>query len=175
MISLLYGIGFFVLYGATAVLYLRRKRSGPRLRMLAGFAGLWLGLFGVILRAFPEWCVWNRLDPRTILGVPLPGSALLLYGMLTLWLMVVWNMAEYESPSMEIMRRIDRHPKAEMSREDLLREMTDDALVGIRLRELAESGYVTFDGVRYGLSPAGRWVARIFSLYRRCLGRGWGG
>jgi hypothetical protein len=138
--------------------------------LAVGGLALYSGLIFIAAR-------WTRLEAQThaLFGARWPWSSGLLYVLLCFVYFAEFTLVLHESPSLKILRHIRSHAEGETTERDLKKMFTDDNLIPARLQDLAESGYVSFDGSRYALLPNGMRIVGLIRAYREFLRLGIGG
>ncbi len=148
----------------------RIPRRQTRALLLLSFGCLAAGL--VFLKAVgpsSSCSVWFPSSPAALFQIALFHVAM------TLAYITTYSALEVDSPSLVIVLRVAQAGAQGVSREELLAELDDDALVRPRLRDLIRDGMAVLDETRYTITPKGRRFAAVFILYRRVLGLGKGG
>ena len=82
---------------------------------------------------------------------------------------------EVESPTLVIVQAIARHGREGLARERLFEELDDSVLVAPRIQDLLDEELASRVDGRYRLTPKGRALARVFTLWRVVLGAPKGG
>jgi hypothetical protein len=147
----------------------------PR-RHTRAIAAIFLGVQGAVLASLPRLAA-----AFPALGIPSPVPAATWVSLsgfalsATMAYAITYTAIEADSPSLVLALAIGRAGAGGLSREEILRDMTDATLVDPRIRDLVRDGLVRIDGDRYRITPKGRCMARLFARHRRLLGLGTGG
>jgi hypothetical protein len=149
------------LFGAAWVLHALWWRLAPPRRHTAALAALFAVVPLVAAVAFPD-CLPRAAD--------LPAALALYLGAAACYL-IVYTGIEQTSPTLVLVRALERAGPGGCSREDLAGLITDDLFVRPRLEALAMDGIVARGPGGWALTQRGRraaraatWLARFFGI-----------
>jgi hypothetical protein len=127
---------------------------------------VWLPLLvAIFLVAGPlaEW-TWTRTGATGELL-----AVLLLHGALSAVYIIGYTLVSSFSPSIEILRLLERSPSG-LRREEIRLPYLDTALGGNRVETLVRDGMIQAHGDRVTLGPGGRLLATLVLFYRHAIG-----
>ena len=150
-----------------------RQRRASRLH-IGPF--VYMAFFGLLLQICVLFLVKKLPSeeyPVNFWTLPLKASSLLLYLLLIPTYLAFYFNTQVESPTQKILRLLQKNKQS--STEDLENAITDAEIIIPRVRDLAGTGFLAFDGKVYRLTPRGIILARFLNLYQTVLGREIGG
>ena len=170
MITLLVTFAFFILSIAAHVQFCRWRKRESNLWFYVFFAGAALAgnfmslkfLLNGPAKDLPEF--WS---------LPLFLSSLTLFIMLIPMYMIIYFGSEVESPTKKICFLLDS--SGGMTKEELLKQITDEGFVVPRMDDLVRTGFVEHKEGKYFLLFPSRASARLLAVFQWIFGRGKGG
>ncbi len=97
------------------------------------------------------------------------------YAVLALVYLNTYSAIEVDSPTLVIVSLIHNAQKKGLLKIELENALSDDVLIAPRVKDLEDARLVSFDGVRYKLTPTGLRFVSIFIFWRKLLNAGLGG
>jgi hypothetical protein len=116
-----------------------------------------------------------ELAPLSPDGPLAMAHAILLALALAAAYVMTYPAVEVESPTLVIVQAIARHGDEGFSRARLFEELNDSVLVAPRIQDLLDEQLAERAEDRIRLTPKGRTLARVFTLWRAVLGAPKGG
>jgi hypothetical protein len=171
MTTLVLGLGLFLLALAAQLAVWRVRLPRRQTRAILAIFGAVLAAGLLAVRLWPGLC--GPLDPPAG-AAGLLHVALLYFSLLGSYV-ISYSALEADSPTLLMVRMIDRAGAEGIAREAFLQGMNDELLVLPRLADLLRDRMAVLAGGRYRLTAKGRFMARLFTTYRRLLGAGLGG
>ncbi|MEW6386714.1 MAG: hypothetical protein AB1491_04270 [Thermodesulfobacteriota bacterium] len=148
---------------------LPHRQMGAIVRIFLGALAFSLGgafLAGLVV---PAWQPYLPGTPWEYLHITLFVLVVLMAYLIT------YTALEADSPTVVMVAMIRSAGPGGLEREKFERALSDDLLVVPRCRDLLRDGLACLEGDRYRLTGKGRFLARLFSHYRRVLDLGLGG
>ncbi len=158
----LWCLGTFTLAFAWHVVLWRVRRPVAQRRAL-------LRIFGVFFAALLAAAFLGLLAPLEILHVAV------CYVPLSLSYIALYSAIEADSPSLTMVKFVAAAGPEGRRAEEFEKIITDDGLVGARLRAMEDEGMVHREGDILSITPKGLGMARVFSMAARMLNLRTGG
>ena len=159
MIEVLFeSAGLFAACLALHVLIWRVKRPGSY--------RIWLPLLVAIFLVAGPLLVWKFTRTAAVEDLI---AVLLLHGTASVVYIIGYTLVSSFSPSIEILRLLDRSPSG-LRRDEIRLGYLDKALGGNRVVTLLHDGMIQADGDRVRLGTGGKVLAALVLFYRRTIG-----
>lgn len=134
---------------------------------------------------FGTWIIavlWAWFNPTfTLFGLTVPSHIenylhmAIFHTAFTLAYIITYSALEADSPTLVMIRAIEKAGAAGLEKEKLEEALNDDILVKPRVQDLLRDQMVYLDQERYMLTPKGTLFVRVFKTYRDILKASKGG